>query len=452
MSSFLPERYVDRAEALAALTSENWDEVVPCEVAGGRPCASQFIVQFGERAFRRPVTGEEVDSLLGLFDQAAQELGVEAGFEAILFNMLTAPPFLYRMEHTPPGASSGDVVPLNDYEIASRLSYFLLGSMPDEELFEAARQGALSTPDEIRAHAERLVRSPNGGRGMREFLRQWVELDLIEALQKDVTQQPDFEPGLGLDLRASLQRMLADLVEVQEFTVSDLFTVDDFYVNDGLAYLYDVPGDFGPGLEPVFDSQRVGVLSHPGVLALHSKNEETQLVARGLHLSEHILCTPIDPPPPDVPLDLPPIDERNPPANMRERFARHVENPACLGCHQQMDPMGFAFETYDGLGRYRTEDIYGPIDPSGELVSAEEANGPYIDFMDLNQRLANSRVVHECFAERMFSVAMARPVSQQTDLSSLSFVWSEAEARQWQVRELAIALATTEIFRTRVVP
>ena len=451
MSAFLPERYFDRAEALTALTTEDWGEVVPCDLGEGRPCATQFIEDFGLRAFRRPPSDEEIDALLASFDDAVREIDLEAGFEVVLFSMLTSPRFLYRLEISPTDAGPGEIVALDDYEMATRLSYFLTGSMPDEELFAAAAAGELSNADQVRAQAERLMGSQAGVQGIREFLRQWAELDHISALRKDVALQPDFEPSLGPDLRASLEHALADLAESPDTTVSDLFFMDDFYVNERLAAMYDVEGAFGDTLEAVWQPERIGVIAHPGLLALHSKNEETQLVARGRYVSERILCRKVPPPPPDVPLDLPPVDERDPPRNMRERFSRHVANPSCASCHNLMDPIGFGFESYDGLGRFRTEDLYGPVDPSGELVNADEANGPFADFDELNAMLADSRVARECLAQRMYGVALGRPVSTRTDATDLQEIWTAADARLWRIRELAIELTTTTPFRTRVV-
>jgi len=450
MSAFLPEQYFDRAEAIAALAMADLDLLLACEPS--RACAQTFAQDFGLRAYRRPPTSEEVDDLLVLFDTSAQEYDFEAGIETMVFAMLTSPHFLYRVVPVDPDATSGDSVRVDDWEMASRLSYFLLGSMPDDALFAAAAAGELSTADQVVGQADRLLASSRGSDGLESFFRQWLNLAAVGNLQKDPNVQPDFDPRLGPDLRASLEAQLEALAEDPDTTVADLFHDDRYFLNERLASLYEVDGVSGDALQPVTMPQRAGLIGHPGVLALHSKKEETQLVARGIFVRKRLLCRDIPPPPADVMLDLPPPDPSDPPDNMREHFERHVEDPSCAGCHQVFDPIGFGFENFDGLGRYRTQDVYGLVDPAGALVGADEADGPFADFFELNERLADATVVQTCLSQKMFEVAVARPADPMGDRPEIQRVAQTGDDTDWNIRELAVAIAGSESFRSTLVP
>ncbi len=450
MSSFLPEQYFDRAEALAALLVQDLDPLLPCDPAQlDDACVEAFAAQFGLRVYRRPPTDDELDELLSLYADVADAFDVDSGIEAMVFAMLSSPHFLYHLELDANGGEAGDSVRASDYEMASRLSYFLWGSMPDDALLDAAANGELGTEEGVQAQASRLLQSARGGDGLYTFARQWLVLDAIEALQKDPQTQPDFDPALGPELRASLAAQVRTLTDSPTTTVADFLRDPVLHVNDRLAAFYGVDGSFGPDLQPVQLDGRVGVLSHPGVLALTSKKEETQLVARGLFVRERLLCLSTPLPPNDVSLDLPEPDPDDPPANMRERFARHVQSPSCAGCHASIDPIGFAFENYDGLGRYRTEDVYGPVDASGELVGNGDADGPFADFGQFNERLAGSEIVPGCITEKMFEVALGRPLETSEDETD----WLRDAAREegWNLRSIATRITAAESFRSKVV-
>lgn len=450
MSSFLPEQYFDRAEALAALLVQDLDALLPCDPDGvDDVCVEAFATQFGLRAYRRPPSDAEIEELLALYTDVAAEFDTDSGIEAMVFAILSSPHFLYHLELDNNGGESGDSVRASNYEMASRLSYFLLGSMPDDALLEAAANGELATEEGVQAQASRLLGSPRGGDGLYAFARQWLVLDAVEALQKDPQAQPDFDPALGPDLRASLAAQIRDLTDAPSTVVADFLRDPDLHVNDRLAAFYGIEGSFGPEFQPVRIDERVGVLSHPGVLALTSKKEETQLVARGLFVRERLLCLATPLPPNDVSLDLPEPDPNDPPANMRERFARHVESPNCAGCHASIDPIGFAFENYDGLGRYRTEDVYGLVDASGVLVGNGDADGPFADFGEFNERLAASEVVPGCVTEKMFEVALGRPLD--TAESELETLRDAARDDGWNLRSMATRMTAAESFRSKVV-
>ncbi len=449
MSSFLPERYFDRAEVVAAALVEDLDVVLPCATdVADDTCAESFVSTFGLRAFRRPPTAVETDELLALHDEAAQAHGFETGIEAMAFAMLSSPAFLYHLENADPQSRAA-----SEYELASRMSYFLIGSMPDTRLFEAASAGELSTDAGFAEQVDRLLDSPRASDGLYNFLRQWLVLDAIGALQKDIEAQPDFEPSLGPQLRQSLELQLRGLAGSPHSSVADLLLDESFYVNESLAEFYAVdPGAADPDTYvPTRSPHRLGVLSHPGVLALNSKLEETQLVSRGLFVRDRLLCLPIPLPPEDVPLDVPDVDPDDPPENMRERFERHVESPSCAGCHVFIDPPGFALEGYDGLGRHRLEDIYGPVDASGELTGVGDADGTFSGFEEFNRRLADSEIVAGCVAERMFEVAIGRAVDpdDESDAAELAFLRSQFASSDGSLRGIARTIAATLSFRAK---
>lgn len=450
MSTFLPERYFYRAEALATLLVEDLDVVLSCEPS--RDCAQNFARTFGLRAYRRPLDDEQLGELMAVYDDIAAEYDFTGGIEAMAFAMLSSPHFLYRIERVPDDAPSGTAVWADDYEVATRLSYFLTGSMPDLELFAAAEAGELSSQEQVRAQAERLLGSERGHVAVTGFLRQWANLQAVGALEKNRDEFPDFDPSLGPALRRSLEASFAALAADSEASIGDLFTDPRMFVDDQLASFYGVSGVFSDEMQPAPQTQRSGVIGHPGVLAVNSVNEETQLVKRGLFVRKRLLCGEIPLPPEDAMLDLPPVDEQDPPENMRERFERHVKNPSCAACHAFIDPLGFAFESFDGLGRYRTDDVYGPVDPSGELLGTGEADGPYADFNAFMERLSGSELARGCVAEKMLEVALSRPVIRDSDIAELESIWTRAAEADWNLRTLALDLTTTESFRSKYVP
>ncbi|MBV1861966.1 MAG: DUF1592 domain-containing protein [Nannocystaceae bacterium] len=452
MSSFLPEKFFDRAELLAAALVQDFETVLPCaETSPDDACAETFVSTFGLRAFRRPPTAEETDDLLALHDEVAEVHDFETGVEAMAFAMLTSPAFLYHLENS--AHDGGDA---SEYELASRLSYFVIGSMPDAELFDAAAAGELSSPDGLGTQAERLLDSPRAADGLYNFLRQWLVLDAIESLQKDMNDHPDFDSALGPELRRSLELQLRGLADDPQTVVADLLLDEDFYVNERLANFYATQRDSDDAdvFVPTVSPHRLGVLSHPGVLALNSKLEETQLVARGLFVRERLLCLPIPLPPEDVPLEIPEVDPDDPPENMRERFERHVEIPSCAGCHVFIDPPGFALEGYDGLGRHRLEDIYGPVDTSGELSGVGDVDGSFSGFEEFNRMLAESEIVAGCVAERMFEISIGRPVDpdDESDAVELAFLREQSATTGGSLRGIARAIAATVSFRAKPQP
>lgn len=349
----------------------------PGEGVPKREAARRILAPLAERAFRRPVTPEEVERLLGLFDLAdAQGESFEAAMKVPLLAVLVSPHFLFRVERDgPPGAPRG-VRPLDDWELATRISYFLWSSMPDEELFSLARQGRLRDPRTLEAQVDRMLRDPRARALSENFALQWLQLRRLEIHTPDPKRFPTFNEKLREAMRREAE-LLFDEVVRQDRSVLTLLDADFTYVNEALARHYGIPGIQGEEMRRVAlqDPRRGGVLMMAAVLTVTSNPTRTSPVKRGKWVLEALLGTPPPPPLPDAGelKDEPEGAER---LTVRQRLELHRADPNCAGCHKRMDPIGLGFENYDAIGRWRDTEGRLPLDVSGTLVDGRSFNGP----------------------------------------------------------------------------
>jgi hypothetical protein len=442
MSRLLAEQYEAAAEKLAIAAAADLDALLGCEPqTDGQACVRDFLEGFVPRAFRRPSTPSEIDRLVDFYEEQAAAADPQIAVRLLLTAMLQSPHFLYRVEEGDPSRDVEGAIALTDYEIASRLSYLLWNSMPDDALFEAAAAGELSTPEQIAAQAERMLDDQKAANVLADFHEQWL------TTRSDLpTGLVEIEPLIREEARLFVSRVVLE----EDALLSTLINADFTYLNAELAEHYGVEV---PGLTEVFEkveldgTKRAGLLTQALVLAVNAEEHESSPIMRGRFVREQLLCHHLPPPPPDVMLDPPDPD---PNKTTRDRYAEHREDPACGGCHALIDPIGFAFEHYDQLGRWRDHENGLSIDASGEIVGAGEEmlNVSFDGAVELAGLLAHSKQVQECATINWFRYAYGRAETEHDECTiehlSQTFVDSGGD-----IRELLLQLTQTDAFRFR---
>ncbi len=462
------------AEDIASRAVANVATLVPCQA--GEACARQFITDFGSKIFRRPVTDTELERYLAIYDLAIADAtegdgngggngdSFATGIELMLSVMLQSPNFLYRSElgqPAPEGTMNGVSAPdipagadtvyaLTSYEIASELSYFLWGSMPDDELMTAAAAGTLHDPAEIEAQARRMLASPKSEQAVIRFAEQWLGIDQIALTPKDSMIYPEITADIRTAMAEEAGRYITDIALKSGGYYGDLLLSPHTFINGDLAQFYDVPTPMatdsaGYGMVELDGTTRGGLLTLGALMTTHGRPNSSSPVHRGRLVRERLLCQHLPPPPPGVDAQPPPLSAD---LTTRERYNQHAEDPACSGCHRLMDPVGFGFETLDGIGRYRAEEHGQSVDVTGTVHSID---GTDIDFRGVDglaEVLAGSAESHACFARQWFRYAYG-----VADSASLSCLQSDIETAfasgDMPIAELMIALTQTSHFRYR---
>ncbi len=343
-----------------------------------RTCATEIVSRLARSAYRRPVTQEDIETLLGFFDSGRETGGTfDAGIQLALERMLVDPDFLLRIERDPAGATPGAPYPLTAVEVASRLAFFLWGSIPDDALLDAVEGGTLTEPAVLEAQVRRMLADPRSGSLVDDFATQWLHLRNLEDVKGDPVPFPDFDDNLVEAFRQETRLFLASNLG-EDRSVLDLLDADYTFVDERLARHYGIPGVYGSRFRRVTlpdREQRGGLLGHGGLLALTSYPTRTSPVLRGKWLLDTILGAPPPSPPADVPA-LPERGEGGYTTSVRERLERHRQAPACATCHASIDPPGFALEQFDGLGVWRTQDEFGnPIDANATMPNGRTVAG-----------------------------------------------------------------------------
>lgn len=450
----LVEAYMNAAVELAATAVDaRLDALAPCaatDEAGMLTCGRSFIQSFGRRAFRRPLEATEGAIYEDLFTRSLQ-LGYPRAVRLVLEAVLQSPQFLYRVDSlgAPTATEETGAVLVGPYEMASRLAYFLYESMPDEELFAAAARNRLATAADVEEQARRMLGDPRTRLMVGDFFRQWLELDRLAVAARDPGSLALDPAAFAVDLRDSLARFVDGVFWERGGTVADLFLSPTVWVNARLADLYGLarPADGRAFIAVDAPDTRAGLLTQPGLMALLAHADQSSPVQRGVFVREHILCEHIPDPPPTV--DNSPPDP-DPNATTRERFGVHTQDAVCQSCHELIDPVGFGFEAYDHLGRYRESENGSPIDVTGEVVGSADPtlDGPFNGARELAERLASSPRVESCLATHFYRFAMGR-LEEEADKCSLQQVTQAFTASQGDLRELLVALTLTDAFRYR---
>jgi hypothetical protein len=403
--------------------------------------ARAAIERFATRAFRRPVTRDEVEGILGIF-RLAHDRGesFERAVQVALTSVLVSPRFLYLVE---PEEDAEDR-PLDGYELASRLSYFLWSSMPDDELFAEAEAGTLRS--NLRRQVDRMIADPKSDAFVSNFVGQWLQLRRLDGLARDESLYPGFDEDLRDAMRTETEQFFAEILR-NDRSVMELLDSNFTFVNETLARHYGIEGISGNEFRRVSleGRPRGGVLTQASVLTLTSNPNRTSPVKRGQWILQQILGTPPPPPPPDVP-ELEEEGEAAHVASLRERLELHRANPECASCHSQMDPLGFALENFDAIGRWRDADGDFPIDASGELSGGIT----FDDAEDLKRILVESsaKKFSRTLIEQLMTYALGRGL-EPDDYPTVEAIRERLGSEDDRIRSILHGIVESEAFRHR---
>lgn len=450
ISPLLAEAYSAAAEKLAAAAFRNGDhrKLLPCQ-AHTPTCHATFLKQFGLRAFRRPLTPGELARYQKLM---ASQPTLLSGAQLVLEAMLQSPNFLLRVEN---GADAAN----RPFEIASRLSYALWNSMPDATLLQAAGSGKLQTPEELEAHARRLLDDPRAKASLDEFVAEWLRFDQLLGAVKERSEFPNYTAELAYAMTEETRRLVADLVWNNR-NFMELFSSQESFVSSSLAKLYGVPmpkAEYDAVAMPAATG-RAGVLGHALFLSATSKPSDTSPTQRGLFVREHFLCQEVPQPPPGVNANLPNLTAANPITN-RERLAIHLNNESCASCHTLVDPIGFGFENYDAIGQHRAKQkltfkaahgektetvrVELDIDPKGYVSGLPNSN--FTTPAELGRILAAAPQCQQCVAKQLFRYYMGRHESEY-DEATLQRAFADFQASGFRLQRLMISLLKWSTF------
>lgn len=409
------------------------------------PCARKILSTLARRAYRRPVTEEDIQPLLNLYQTGRSNGGFEAGIQTALRGMLVLPGFLFRLELDPVDVAPGAAYGISDYDLASRLSFFLWSSIPDDQLLDLAEQGQLRDPVVLEQQVRRMLADSRSEALVNNFAGQWLYLRNLGAKAPDSGVFPEFDENLRQAFQRETELFFASIVR-EDRSVVDLLGADYTFLNERLARHYQIPNVYGSRFRRVTlnDEQRKGLLGQGSLLTVTSYNTRTSPVLRGMWLLENILGTPPPPPPPDVPSLK--EDQDTEALTMRERMEQHRENPACAVCHRVMDPLGFALENFDAIGRWRTTSgaADAPVDASGELPDGTRFDGP----AELREILLSKREQFvETFTEKLLTYALGRGV-EYSDRPSIRKIVREA-APDYRWSSLILSLVQSTPFQMR---
>jgi hypothetical protein len=412
----------------------------------GEACAKRFFERVGSRLYRRPLETAELTQLSAATLQAAAGLeSFDAGLAAVLAGMLSAPDFLFRMDRM---AGSGGRPRLDPYSKATRLSYFLWNTTPDETLWAAAARGDLDTDEGLAREVDRMIASPRFAEGVRAFLDDFLRLDGLETLSKDSLIFPAFGPAVAVDAREQTLRTAVDLLVTRQADYRDLFTDRQFAMNRRLGPIYDVPvagTDWSMHRFPDTDP-RAGLLTHVGFLALHSHPGRTSPTLRGMAIREVLMCEEIPTPPANVNFTIV-QDVSNPELKTtRERLQAHLSDAECASCHKLTDPIGLALEQFDGLGQFRLAENGSAIDASGRLGELS-----FADAAQFGAALAKDPAVVSCLVQSAWRYASGRGIgrSERGLVRYLEDRFADADHR---VPALMRLIATSRAFHAVTAP
>jgi len=420
----------------------------PCDVTatGEESCARQFIVTFGKRAFRRPITSDETTRFLALYTTGRMGGTYADGISVVIEMMLQSPHFIYRVEPAPALAAGAAPVPVTPYELATRLSYFIWGSMPDDTLFAAADAGALSTSAQVADQARRMLQDNRAHDAVAAFHREWLQLDHALEVPKAAMMFPTWSPTLAAALFAESQTFVEN-VFWSDGHLATLLSAPYTFADQTVAQYYGAPAPASTGFVKLMldPTQRAGLLTQGTFLAAHAGPDQTSPVQRGKFVREQVLCQTVAPPPNNLVIMPPKVDQTS---STRDRFKQHeMTGSSCAACHALMDPLGFGFEHYDPIGQWRTVDGPSTVDASG-MVTGTDVDGPYDGAVALMTKLSASQQVANCVATQWFRFATGR-TETTADMCTLQTIQKQFSSSQADMRTLPVAIATSDAFRYR---
>ena len=424
----------------------------PTERAAQRACADQIVTRLASQAYRRPLTARDRESLMSFYDRAVEGStgGVEAfeeGVRTSLQAMLASPYFVFRFELAPDNVKAGTDYNVSDFELASRLSFFLWGTMPDERLLSLARHQQLSDKANYNAEVKRMLADPRAEALSTRFAAQWLRLQDLEKVHPDAFLFPDFDMQLANDMQRETELLFNDIVR-NDKSVLDLFTANYTFVNERLAKHYGIPDVAGSEFQRVAyaDSVRRGILGHGSVLVQTSLGNRTSPVLRGKWVMEVLIGMPPPPPPPNIP-DLEETKSSNDgkPLTTRQRMEMHRANPTCKACHQYMDPIGLALDNFDVTGKLRYRENGAELDTRGTMYDGLTVSTP----AELTKSLLSRPIpLMRSFTENMMAYALGRRV-EDADQPAVRAITKAAEAKDYRVSAFITEIVNSKAFRSK---
>ena len=416
----------------------------PANAAAELPCARQILSSLARRAYRRPVTGSDLETLLTFYQSTRNKKNFEAGIENALRLMLTNPKFLFRVETDPTGAPAGSMHPLNDLELASRLSFFLWSTIPDDQLITLASQGRLKEPAVLEQQVKRMLADDRSEALVKNFAGQWLMLRNLQSVLPDPNEFPNFDDNLRQAFRKETEMFFASIVR-EDRSVLDLLNADYTFANERLAKHYGIPGIYGSQFRRVklTGEERRGLLGQGSVLTVTSEANRTSPVKRGKFILEAILGTPPPAPPPNVP----PLKENEgaQAQSVRARLEEHRKNPACASCHAVMDPLGFSLENFDGVGEWRTKEPGGVVDPSGQLADGTKVDGP----VALRQAIMkHPEQFVRTLTEKMMTYGLGRGL-EYYDMPTVRRIAMDASRSDYKFSSIVLGIVNSTPFKMR---
>lgn len=419
----------------------------PSEPSEERPCAEEIIERLGPEAFRRPLTDEDRESLMSFYELGYEEGGFEIGIRTVVEALLASPDFIFRFEEAPADVQEGDVYRINDVDLAARLSYFLWGLPPDDELIQLAAENRLSDPEVLDAQVDRMLEDPRSEALATRFAAQWLRLDDLDKVHPDRLMFPDFHDQLKDAMRRETELLFDHLVR-EDKSVFELYTADYTFVNERLARHYGIDGVTGDDFRRVSypeGSNRPGILGHGSILTLTSHAGRTSPVLRGKWIMEVVMGTPLPPPPPGVP----PLDETSDEASegrlltTKERMEIHRENPTCNACHRFIDPIGLALDNFDVTGRWRIKEGGVELDTSGELYDGTPVTSP----LSLQDALLDRSVLLvRSFTSNLMAYALGRR-TEYFDQPTIRKIVDEAEEDGYSMSAFVKGVVESDAFQ-----
>lgn len=407
--------------------------------------ARKILSKLTRLAYRRPVTDADLKRPMDFFRVANEEDGFEAGIENALSAILVSPQFLFRKESTPEGVEPGHAYELSDIELASRLSFFLWSSIPDDELLSVAERGELNDPEVLEKQTRRMLADPRSRSLVDNFANQWLYLRNLDAITPNHRLFPDFDDNLRQSFRRETELFFQSVLR-EDRSVTELLKADYTFLNERLAKHYQIPNVYGSRFRKVAlrpEDRRGGLLRHGSILTVTSYATRTSPVIRGNWILENIVGTPAPPPPENVPaLEDNNVDQNLP---MRQRLADHRANPACASCHNLMDPVGFALENYDAIGRWRTHVDGRSLDVSGGLPDGQEFVG--IDGLERGL-LERPELFVSTFTEKLMTFSLGRGV-EPYDGAAVRKIVADSEVDEFRMSSIIVGIVSSVPFKMR---
>jgi Protein of unknown function (DUF1592)/Protein of unknown function (DUF1588)/Protein of unknown function (DUF1595)/Protein of unknown function (DUF1585)/Protein of unknown function (DUF1587) len=434
-----------RVVVQAAVTAGTLAQWLACDPAtqGDAACLEQVAGSFGRRAWRRPLTDEELQRYIAVGTTAATDLGFDHGVQEVVSAILQSPHFLYQVEVGEPDPDDASRRRLTQYELASRMSFFLVDTVPDAALLDDAEAGRLATADGIRQAAERLLERPRAHDSLGEFFGEAWRLRNLDGLPKDLETFPQWTPELAEAMRQETLALVEDIAWERDVDFREVFTADYTFADARLGFHYGLPGaaELPDQLTRVaLDGldKRAGLFGHGSFQSVLGHVSSTSPTLRGKFVLENILCRVVPPPPPGVVTDLPVGDGTE---TMRERLEAHMEDPSCKGCHSMMDPIGFGLENYDGIGQFRTEDNGSPIDATAEIdgQSFEGAAG-------LGALVAETPDAAACLVRNLYRDATGHIEAEGEEVALVALEEAFIES-EYRMQSLLVEIVASPAFR-----